>query len=549
MTRTKEGSALTVSPSHARSLRAVRAGALLVVLLLVGAACAGGNGDGATTTESGSGAPAESKELRVGFTEDQYILEGPDANLSAYPLNANVVETLTYLSPTYEVLPRLAERWELVPPNTWRFHLRRGVKFHDGQPFNAQAVKQGLFDRVAQRRGGGTIRASAEAAVVVDEHTVDFTPTSPNLRVPEQLVHPQNGIIAPGSSFGTKPVGTGAFRFVEYLPKERIVVERNPDYWGEKARLPRITFRFFPDANVRRLALDSGEIDLAYQIPPPDVKALEGRFDIKNSTVGAYEAMYANSHGAAPHDLLGDVRLRKAIAVGIDRKKLIEGVFFGLATDDQTWVPPNSMGRHASAVKGFKTNQTEAKALLDQAGWKPGADGIREKDGRRLKLTLVSGFPSAEVHRPIPTFLQSELKNIGVEIEIVERPDSASFQALIDSGQGDLYLEQGNQNDGNPAFLPILLLYTGGSGASAPYQKLFAPGPKFDEIIAPALTEPDIEKVRKITADAMHEAIDEQAAIIPLAGIYRIYGMKKSVKNFTPHPSFLNVRWDGVENH
>ncbi len=540
---------MSTSRCHSRSRRTGRAAALLVVLLLMGTACAGNGADDATTTEAESGTAAESKELKVGFTEDQYVLEGPDANLGAYPLNTNVVETLTYLSPTYEVLPRLAERWELVPPNTWRFHLRKGVKFHDGQPFNAQAVKTGIFDRVAQRRGGGTIRAGADSAVVVDEHTIDFTPLSPNLRVPEQLVHPQTAAIAPGSNFGTKPVGTGAFRFVEYLPKERIVVERNPDYWGEKAKLPRITFRFFPDANVRRLALDSGEIDLAYQVPPPDVKALEGRFEIKKSTVGAYEAMYANSHGAPPHDLLADVRLRKAIAYGVDRKKLIDGVFFGLATDDQTWVPPNSMGRHASAVKGFTTDQARAKSLLEEAGWKPGPDGIRVKDGRRLKLTLVSGFPSAEVHRPIPTFLQSELKNIGIEIDIVERPDSASFQALIDSGQGDLYLEQGNQNDGNPAFLPVLLLYTGGSGASAPYQKLFAPGAKFDELIAPALTEPDIEKVRRITADAMHEAIDEQAAIIPLAGIYRIYGMKKSVRNFVPHPSFLNVRWDGVENH
>ncbi|MDP9071410.1 MAG: ABC transporter substrate-binding protein [Actinomycetota bacterium] len=536
------------SPHCPRFPRIVGRLTLVVVFLLTGVACGGGDGGDEAGTADTTGGAAESKELKVGFTEDQYVLEGPDANLGAYPLNTNVVETLTYLSPRYEVQPRLAERWELVAPNTWRFHLREGVKFHDGQPFNAHAAKVGIFDRVAQRRGGGTIRAGAGSAVVVSEYVIDFTPTSPNLRVPEQLVHPQTGAIAPGSDFGKKPVGTGAFRFVEYLPKERIVVERNPDYWGDKAEVPRITFRFFPDANVRRLALDSGEIDFAYQIPPPDVKALEGRFEIKKSTVGAYEAMYANSHGAPPYDLLGDVRLRQAVAHGIDRKKLVEGVLFGQATTDQTWVPPSSLGRFASTVKGFKVNQARARSLLDEAGWKPGADGIREKDGRRLKLTLVSGFPSAEVHRPIPTFLQSELRSIGVEIAIVERPDSASFQALIESGEGDLFLEQGNQNDANPAFLPILLLYTGGTGASAPYQKLFAPGPKFDEIIAPALTEPDIDKVRQITANALHQGIDEQAAVIPLAGIYRIYGMKNSVKNFTPHPSFLNVRWDDVEN-
>ena len=319
-----------------------------LVALLLTASCAGddggGEGSGAGTGDDAAEESKESKDLKVGFTEDQYVLEGPDANLGAYPLNTNVVETLTYLTPTYEVVPRLAESWELIPPNTWRFHLRKGVTFHDGQPFTAQAVKEGVFDRVALRRGGGTLRAGPDSAVVVDDHTIDFTPTGPNLRVPEQLVHPQTGAIAPGSSFGVKPVGTGAYRFVEYLPKERIVVERNPDYWGEPAKIPKITFRFFPDANVRRLALDSGEIDVAYQVPPGDVEGLKGRFDIKTSTVGAYEAMYANSHGAPPYDLLSDVRLRKAVSLAVDRQKLIDGVLFGQATDDLTGSHPTPWG-------------------------------------------------------------------------------------------------------------------------------------------------------------------------------------------------------------
>jgi peptide/nickel transport system substrate-binding protein len=158
----------------------------------------------------------------------------------------------------------------------------------------------------------------------------------------------------------------------------------------------------------------------------------------------------------------------------------------------------------------------------------------------------VSGFPSADVHRPIPAFVQSQLKEIGIELEIVERPDAASFQALIDTGEGDLYLEQGNQNDANPGFLPVLLFYTGGSGASAPYQSLFAPGREFDRLIAPSLTTADAKEARKSVAEAMNYIIDEQAVILPLAGIYRIYGMKDSVEGFEPHASFLNVRWDGV---
>jgi peptide/nickel transport system substrate-binding protein len=513
-----------------------RFGFLVLVLALLGPACG---------TQQTS--PEARQQLDVGFTEDQYVLEGPDVGLGMYPLNANIFETLTYLTPDYEVEPLLAERWEFRPPNTWRFYLREGVEFHNGQPLNAEAVKEGLFDRLAKIEGGSTIQAGPDSAKVIDEYTIDFTPMAKNLRVPEQLVHPSNGVAAPGSDIGEKPVGTGPFRFVEYLPKERIVVERNPDYWGQKPELDRITFRFYPDSNARRLALEAGEIDFAYEVPRQDVESLKGKgLKIMTSPVGAYEAMFANIHGEPPHDLLQDVRLRQAIAYGIDRKALVEQVLDGLATTDQTFVPPSSLEPHASLVKGFSYDPEKAKNLLEEAGWEPGADGIREKDARRLKLTLVSGFPSAEVHRPIPTFIQSQLKEIGIEVEIVERPDSASYQALIDSGKGDLYLEQGNQNDANPGFLPVLLFYSAGTGAEAPYQSLFAPGPEFDRLIAPSLTAVDTEKVRKSVAEAMHYIVDEQAVIIPLAGIYRIYGMKDSVEGFEPHPSFLNVRWNGV---
>jgi peptide/nickel transport system substrate-binding protein len=528
-----------------RKTRVTTAG--LTVLLL--AACGGNDGGGTQAGEPQGNnlEPAAEQSLVVGATEDQYVLEGERAGLGMYPVNANIAETLTYLSPEYEVEPLLAESWELIEPNTWRFHLREGVTFHDGQLLDAEAVKQGLFDRTAQIEGGSTIKAGPDSAVVVDQHTIDFTPTVPNLRVPEQLVHPNYGVVAPGSDIGEEPVGTGPFQFVEYQPKEHITVERNPDYWGEEPKLERLQFRFYPDANARALALQSGDVDLIYDVPRPDVENLRSQgLTVDTSPVGAYEAMYANAYGKAPYDELNDVRVRKAVAMSIDREALVEGVLDGLATTDQTWVPPSSLGEHAELISGHSFDPEAARELLDEAGWVVGSDGIRTKDGERLTVTLVSGFPSAEAHRPIPSFLQSQLAEVGIEVEIVERPDSASFQALIATGEGELFLEQGSQNDANPGFLPVLLLYTGGSGATAPYQTLFAPGDKFDELIEPSLTASEPEDVRRSVAEALHEAIDEQATLIPLAGIFRIYGMQPNVQAFVPHASFLNLRWDDV---
>ena len=177
----------------------VRKIGLVLVFSLLAASCGGDDGGG--TSESGQ--PAVNQELTVGAGEDQYVREGTSANLGVQPVNANIAETLTYLTPNYEVRPMLAERWEFRPPNTWRFFLRPNVKFHDGSPLNAQAVKTTLFDRVAQQRGGGTIKAGPNSAVVVNDLTIDFTPTAPNYRVPEQVVHPSNVVYAPNTEPGT----------------------------------------------------------------------------------------------------------------------------------------------------------------------------------------------------------------------------------------------------------------------------------------------------------------------------------------------------------
>ena len=523
--------------------------ALALILAMVAAACS--DDDSTTDTKASAttaGAANANADLTVGFTEDQYVLDGPEASLAEYPLNANVIETLATMSPDYEVEPALAESWTFVPPNTWRFKLRQGVTFHDGTPLDAAAVKAGLFDRLAKMDGGSSLKAGPTSAVVVDASTIDFTPTVPNLRVPEQMVHPQYGVISPGSDIGKKPVGTGPFRFVEYVPKERIVVERNPDYWGPKAKVAKITFRFYPDASTRRLALESGEIDAAYEVPRDDVEGLEAKgFTIAKSGVGAYDALLVNQHGKQGFDILSDVAVRQAVALGIDRKKLVDNVLDGLATTDQTIVAPTSLKPYTSTITGFTFDQAKAKSTLDAAGWAPGSDGIRAKGGKKLHLVLVSGFPAAEILRPIPTFVQSQLKEIGVDVAITERPDSDSYGAVMDAGDGDLFLEQGNQNDANPGFLPILLFYTGpGSGDPFSYQKLFGPGGKFDETLAPALTEANPDTVRKIVANAMHQFIDVDVAAIPLAGVFRIYGLRKGIDGFVPHPAFLHVRWDTV---
>ncbi|MDQ3642225.1 MAG: ABC transporter substrate-binding protein [Actinomycetota bacterium] len=516
---------------------------VVVVLALLAAACSSDGGEGGT---GDSAQPAPRQELTVGVTQDQYTTDGPQASLGVAGPNANIYETLLYMGPNFEIRPMLAERWEFRAPNTFRFFLRRGVKFHDGQPLNAQAVKVGVFDRAATA-GGLTLKAGPESTVVVDEYTLDFTPKIPNLRLFEQIVHASYPVIAPNSEVGKKPVGTGPFRFVEYVAKERIVVERNPDYWGTRAILDKLSFRFYPDSSARRLALEAGEIDVAFDVPRADVKSLKATgVNVPTSPVGGYQVLFADLTGKAPYDLLADVNLRKAVAHAIDRRALISGVLDGLATPDQSMVPSPALGPHAGLVKGIQFDLAQSRRILDDAGWKVGSGGIREKDGRQLKLVLVSGFPSAEVLRPIPAFVQAQLKAVGFDVTIDERPDSASFRDRIRLKEGDLFLEQRSQNDADPSFLPVVFMSDISEGGAAPYQAAFNPGQPFNGLLRSTLTEANIDKVQASVAQAMRNAVDEQATVIGLAGVYPIYGIRSNVQAFVAHPTTQNVLFGTV---
>jgi peptide/nickel transport system substrate-binding protein len=339
-----------------------------------------------------------------------------------------------------------------------------------------------------------------------------------------------------------QPVGTGPFKFAEYEKGKRIVVERNPDYWGAKAAAERLEFTFYPTSAARLEALETGKIDLAFPIPPQDVARLkDAGATIQKTAVGAGLALYAATRGVPPHDLLTDVGVRKAVALSIDRKKLVSQSLAANGTNSQTHVAPAVLGSHAGEVKGIAYDPGKARELLDAAGWKPGADGIRSQGDRPLELTLVSGYPSAEVNRPVPSFLKSQLKAVGIGLEVVEAESLDDYNARLFEGRGDLFLEQGSQNDGNPAFLPLLLYNWPPRGA---YHDLFTPGDAYSQALAPTLTSNDPEAIRTATAAALREAIETQAAVIPLAGLPRFYASAPGVKGFVPHPSYFNTRWD-----
>ena len=361
-----------------------------VVFLVLTAAC-GGGGRGTDkaastqTTQAAVALPDDQQTLTVATPGDVYITR--DRNLlGMWPDNANICETLLGVDTDLRPVPVLATKWSLVGTNTWRFELRRGVTFHNGAPFNAEAVRFSMA-RVAAKSLALTSFIGPDSTKVIDDFTVEITPTQANLRLPEQISHPNFSIIAPGTDPVDKPVCTGPFKFGDYSPNDHFTALRNDAYWGDKAKLRQLVFRFIPDQNTRRLALESGQVDGIYFLPPQQAAAVKARPDLQLAPTppGATVVLSFNLHGQDPNTLMQDIDLRRALAWSLDPKALADQQWQGTAQAITTVSPPSVLGAAASQIAAITGDLAKAEALLDQKGGRRGATASGKRTGRSCR--------------------------------------------------------------------------------------------------------------------------------------------------------------------
>lgn len=542
--------------------------ALLAATTAALAACAGGDPGGGAESPAASPAneaaqPSGPQELVVAYGDDEFVdNEANQKSFAAYPLNANVCETPLQLTEDFQVDPEIATDWEYVGDNTFRFTVREGVSYHNGEPVTPESFDYSM-DYVAQDPPLGVAQLSfltPESSEVADDGTVEITPDQPNLRLIEQINHPEFIIVAPGNdpladlkAAGGRltadqggPICTGPFRFVEYVANEHIIVERNDDYWREPTELDRITFRFIPDESTRVLALQSGEVDVIADVDRSLVSSLEGQAGLKvvpappGQVIVGYVAQ--RDHQGNPR-ITADPAVRRAMALAIDRDAYVEGVLDGNANRVDTVSPPSVLGEHADLVEGVPHDPEEAASVLEEAGWTEGGDGVRTKDGQRLHVTII--FDPVRITLPTAEYVQSQLAAVGFEAEVLQLESAAYRERLNDTGDYDLDISAPNQNNANPAFLLGLRWY---SKSRIPNAAVISPGPdtEFDALIDQIQQTSDPDELRRLAAEAMHQLVDVEVGAIPLAGTYRIWAMREEVQGFEPHPSGINQRWDTV---
>lgn len=310
----------------------------------------------------------------IGMRAELTTLNQGAGSVPEITVGENIFETLVYRNFDGSVRPHLAERWTVSPDGTtYTFYLKRGVKFHDGEPFNAQAVKfsiEWIRDPKVFTQFKG-YWSDTKAIEIVDDYTIkiQFTKPYPILLslLPWHLaILPPKYVSENRETWGRKPVGTGPYRFVEWIPNERIVMEANMDYWQGPPPFQRLVFRPIPDETARTAALLSGEVHVVGPLSldqAPMVAKSPGVHVVWSDAL--VRERLAIRQDVKP---FGDPRVRQAIAHAIDKDAIIKNILGGNAVAIHGPLVPLEWGFDPGLKNPYPYNPARAKELLAQAG-------------------------------------------------------------------------------------------------------------------------------------------------------------------------------------
>ncbi|MDP9158872.1 MAG: ABC transporter substrate-binding protein [Acidobacteriota bacterium] len=423
------------------------------------------------------------------------------------------------------VQPGLAERWEIPDARTYVFHLRQGVKFHDGQPLLSRDVKW-TFDSLLH----GKIRSTKSAAYrfldhidAPDDYTVIFHLKEPFATLLWNLAGPAIGIVPYGSGaeISAHPIGSGPFRFVDAEQDKQVVVEGNNEYWGAKPKLARVRFTVVPDATTRALELRKGSADIASNALSPDmVLALKRDSDLQVMQSPGTTLAYMAFNVRDP--FLKDARVRRAIGQAIDRGPMIHYLWRDFARPATSVLPPESWAYHAEQTLDF--DPENAKRLLDAAGYSL-------KDGVRFHLEMKTS--TEESTRLMAAVLQQQLRQIGIVLDI-RTFEFATFFSDVTRGSFQLYSLRwigGNED-------PDIFEYIFHSSKFPPHgaNRSFYSNPRVDTLIDQARQELDQDRRKQTYAD-IQQVLAEDAPAINLWYLDNILVHTKRVRNLSMNPS------------
>ncbi|MEK6609291.1 MAG: ABC transporter substrate-binding protein [Gemmatimonadota bacterium] len=447
-----------------------------------------------------------------------------------------IYENLVWIDAALEPQPELAERWEQKSPTEYVFHLRQGVRFHNGKEMDAEDVKY-TYDRVRDPKvsPGANDLLAIKSIDVVDKHAVRFTLSGPFATFLINVGGKYNGVIPKGSAGDgkellTRAIGTGPFMVEEFDPSRRLTLKRNPSYWGaQKPLLDGITFQAIPDESSIVAALRTGQVQVAEFASGLSFQVAKG--------IGSVETMQAQSTRWVVLDLAGDqeptskVEVRQAIALALDRPAILQIAGSGLG--QRLGVLPPGLKYWAVPVPELPNQQRDvakARALLQKAGYA----------GRvPVKIRNIVGYPALAAALPV---VVDNLRQAGIDVNVETVDGGVWIKDWIVPQSPPTMNEWGGFVDPDQAFHRHFHSAPGGKDFRRWNNK------KADELLDAGRTTLDRAK-RKQIYDQVQRLMAEDPITLPLYSPDLLYAMQKTVKGFQPHPTgfYYGLRFAWLE--
>lgn len=493
------------------------------------------------TTAALAQAPQRGGTIVVGLGEEPETLDPhKTTRFHSYIVLHHIVEPLFTLDEKFNVIPLLAEGYDWSADGlTLTLYLKKGILFHNGQEMKARDVKAS-YERYFALSPMATYMPESAGGIYAIETPDDYTVVL-RFRTPKPLamyeladahmaIMPADWLKStPAEDIGIRAlVGTGPLKFVQWLPGDRIVTERfegyrhGPSFVSNKgpAYVDRMVFRIIPEPSTLVAELTAGEVDISFDVPPSAVAGMLRNPNLRVETVPTYSAQYMAVNMRRP--IFQDIRVRQALAHAINKEGIARAAWHGVGHPISSLLSPATIGYWPGSEQvEYKYNPERAKALLDEAGWRVGPSGVREKDGRPLELTLIT-FSNIEQWRRAGEIVQAQLGSIGIRVRL----ETAEVGAVYDRarvGDFDIGIFRNTWWLGHP----YLYFLTHSENIGSSNYALWG-NPELDRYLMLAQNSLDPAERERALNEAQRIVI-ESAVWVPLVSNAQILVAKKSV--------------------
>ena len=473
-----------------------------------------------------NGAKKVKEELIIAQDGESKSLDIHQGN-DGFSLRANrlIYSRLVEADENMQIHQGLAESWQQLDDKTMQFKLRKGIKFHNGDDFTAEDVKFS-FERMMNSPRIAFVLPPIERIDIVDDYTVNIVTKTPFGPLLAHLSHPALGMVSKKlltenpEALKEKPIGTGSYKFKEWIYGDKLVLEKNEDFYDKNERgLKYIIFKNVVEASNRAIGLETGEIDIATPISSVDEENIKNNPKLQLLTKPSISYTYIGMNMTkAP---LNDIRVRKAINYAIDKQAIIDVILNGNGKIATSPIAPGVFG-FTDKTKNYEYNVEKAKELMKEAGY---------ENGFTTSILVFSG----EANTQTAEIVQAYLKEIGIDLKI-EIVEVSAYWDMTERGVHNLFLGSWGVVTGDADYGLYAMYHSSAKGGAG--NRDFYENEKVDELLDKAKTEIDPETRKKLYEEAQILIVND-APDVMLYNRNLTVGAQKYIKGLGIHPVTL----------